>query len=190
MRTYKVYVLALLGFMILVASLVMSTPFAGHSQPKGKRSPEQPSLAAAPVVLPEHLSRVAVDSTIRETALTTVQETGPILFKEGELEAYLTFPVPVGKGMIIETVSARAQMTPGQRAQVMFSATAGGGTASFALPMIYQGRFDKQGDTFAAVQALRAYADGGSVVTFRIDRSAVGELDFGFVSISGFLESR
>lgn len=192
MNKYKGFALALLGFLILVTSLVLSTPFSGHGEPKTVRSaPDRPAEGpkrerfAAPLLLEDW-----DPAPLQQGTLTTVQETGPILFKEGELEAYLTFPVPVGKRMIIESVSARAQMTPGQKAQVMFSATAAQGTASFALPMIYQGRYDKQGDTYASALRLRAYADGGTVVTFRIDRSAVGDQDSGFVSISGILESR
>lgn len=191
MRNYKGYGLAILGFAILAGSLVMSTPFPGHGEPRTKRSVARPPVDAVPSAVPAPLPRVEeFEVSVTPSTVTTVQETGPILFKEGELEAYLTFPVPVGKRMIIETVSARAHLSPGQKAQVMFTATASQGTASFALPLVYQGRFDRQGDTFAAVQRLRAYADGGTVVTFRIDRSAVGELDSGFVSISGILESR
>jgi hypothetical protein len=191
MRNTRGFVLALLGSMILVASLVMSTPFSGHSEPHAKRGTQR-SLIESPLSLhpPALPSPGDFDPALPQGVVTTVQETGPILFKEGELEAYLTFPVPVGKRMIIESVSARAQMAPGQKAQVMFTATAGGGTSSFALPMTYQGRFEKQGDTFATALRLRAYADGGTVVTFRIDRSAVGDLDSGFVSISGVLETR
>ena len=193
MRNTKGYVLALLGFLILITSLVLSTPFAGHGEPRAARTatsrPAEPAKRvppARPLLLPEDADPV----DLQQGVVTTVQETGPILFKEGELEAYLTFPVPVGKRMLIESVSARAQMTPGQKAQVMFSATAGGGTATFALPMTYQGRYEKQGDTFASALRLRAYADGGTVVTFRIDRSAVGDQDSGFISISGVLETR
>jgi hypothetical protein len=192
MRKYRGYVLALLGFLILVTSLVLSTPFAGHTEPRAAKRTAAPQRSAAVEsgAPPSPLLMEDLGPLVQQGVLTTVQETGPILFKEGELEAYLTFPVPVGKRMIIESVSARAQMTPGLKAQVMFTATAGGGTAAFALPMTYQGRYDKQGDTYASALRLRAYADGGSVVTFRIDRSAVGDQDSGFVSISGVLETR
>jgi hypothetical protein len=131
---------------------------------------------------------LAVETT--QGFATPVQETGPIVFKEGELETYLTFPVPVGKRMLIDTVSARAGVGAGQKVQILLTATTGGGTSTFALPMIPQGQFPRQGDLFATVHRVRAYADGGSVVTFRIERSAAGETDSGFVSISGSLESR
>lgn len=192
MRLHKGYLLALAGFVILVGSLVLSTPFSGHGESKAKpkptrRAPAETAWTADPAPLPP---AEEVDLLDLPPAVRTVQETGPIVFKEGELEAYLTFPVPVGTRMVIDTVSVRAQISPGQKAQVMFSATAGQGTATFAVPLAYQGRFERQGDSFAGLERLRAYADGGSVVTFRIDRTAVGELDSGFISISGILESR
>jgi len=191
MRIHKGYVLAFLGFIILAASLVMSTPFSGHGQPKALRAAAAPAADSARA--PErHVPRVEEDFELpaAQAALTTVQETGPILFKDGELEAYLTFPVPVGKRMILESVSARTEMTPGQTAAVQFMTTAGGGTASFALPMAYQGRYEKLGDISASALRLRAYADGGTVITFRINRSAVGDVASGFISISGVLENR
>lgn len=191
MRIHKGIVLAVVGIAVLAASLVMSTPFAGHGEPRGPRSRgTRPAIPARP---DEHSTVPAAepfDPDFEKTVVTTVQETGPILFKEGELEAYLTFPVPVGKRMIIDTVSARASVGSGQKVLATMTATAGGGTASFALPMTPQGHFARFGDTFAAVQRVRAYADGGTVVTFRVERSAAGDLDSGFVSISGVLESR
>jgi hypothetical protein len=191
MRVHNGYVLAFLGFAILATSLVMSTPFSGHSQPKAKRPPDAPAAETLrrPTFLPLRLAE-EFETSAPQAAITTVQETGPILFKEGELEAYLTFPVPVGKRMILESVSARTEMTPGQTAAVQFTTTAGGGSASFALPMAYQGRYEKLGDVSASALRLRAYADGGTVITFRIHRSAVGDLASGFISITGVLESR
>ena len=98
MRRYKGYVLALVGFVILVASLVMSTPFAGHGEPKTK--PTRGPRTAAPAKLAEVVAVPAaeeLDPDFFESIVTPVQETGPILFKEGELETYLTFPVPASK---------------------------------------------------------------------------------------------
>lgn len=191
MRIHKGYILAFVGFVILVGSLVMSTPFAGHGEPKLRRV--RPARSEEAVKVLEALPATAAeafDPEFTERIGTPVQETGPILFKEGELETYLTFPVPVGRRMIIDSVSARASVGAGQKVQVMLTATSGGGTSSFALPMLAQGHFPRTGDAFATVHRLRAYADGGTVVTFRVERSAVGELDSGFVSISGILESR
>jgi len=191
MRIHKGYVLGLLGLLILASSLVLSTPFGGHTETKTRRTrPPTAPESAKPMELRTPRFEEDLDLGSLQTALPSVQETGPILFKEGELETYLTFPVPVGKRMIIDSVSARTEMSPGQTAAVTMTATSGGGTASFALPMAYQGRYEKLGDVASSALRLRAYADGGSVVTFRINRSAIGEQASGFVSLTGLLESR
>jgi len=190
MKKYKGAFLALIGFVILATSLVLSAPHSGH----GEIRPAKPVAAVlretAAREIPAWGAPPAVAPPASPPPVVAVQETGPILFREGELEAYLTFPVPVGKRMVIETVSARASIGAGQKLQLMFTATSGGGTAAFAVPMIPQGAFAKQGDCFAGIQSLRAYADGGTVVQFRVDRTAIGDLDSGFISISGYLESR
>ena len=61
---------------------------------------------------------------------------------------------------------------------------------SQALPLAAQGNFGREGDSYACLQTVHAVADGGTLVQFRIERSAVGEPDSGFVSISGYVESR
>ena len=192
MRKHKGAILALIGFAVLATSLVMSTPFPGSglNETRMKRPVDLGPAETTRVETPDSPAAVVATSAPKAPPVLSVQETGPILFKEGELEAYLTFPVPVGKRMVIETVSARASVGSGQKVQLMFTATAGGSTAAFAIPMISQGSFSRQGDCFASVQSLRAFADGGTVVQFRVDRTAVGELDSGFISISGYLESR
>lgn len=186
MRRWNGYVLALVGFLVLVGSLVVSSPFSGHSE--GKRARERggvvetvPAAAVAP-------AESAAPAGVGARLCVPLQESGPIVYRGEELEAHLSFPVPVGARLVIETVSVRASLGAGARSTVMFTATSRGASATHVVPLEFQGSFPNQGDVLAGGRSLRVYADGGTVVYFRIDRSAARESDTGFISISGTLE--
>ncbi len=186
MRRWNGYVLALLGFLILAGSLLLSTPFPGHTESRRVRErAASGSAGPAPGVLPP-----ASPSPIPVAAPhgAPLQESGPIVYRGEDLEAHLSFPVPVGKRLLIETVSVRAAVGPGARSTVMFTATAGGASATHVIPLEFQGAFPNQGDVLAGSRSIRVTADGGTVVHFRIDRSAARENDTGFITLSGTLE--
>ncbi len=186
MRRWNGYVLALVGFLILVGSLVVSSPFSGHTE--GKRARERGVLnptvpATVPAVLP-----VAPAGPVAADHRVPLQESGPIVYRGEELEAHLSFPVPAGARFVIETISVRAAVGAGARSTVMFTTTARGVSATHGFPLEFQGSFPNQGDVLAGARSLRVYADGGTVVHFRIDRSAARESDTGFITLSGTLE--
>ncbi|HLF93138.1 MAG TPA: hypothetical protein VJB14_06740 [Planctomycetota bacterium] len=186
MRRWNGYVLALVGFLILVGSLLVSSPFSGHSE--GKRVRER-GVVAPPAWAPAGAPAAVVPPAASAPAHgVPLQESGPIVYRGEELEAHLSFPVPVGKRFVIETVSVRATLGSGARSTVMFTATAGGASATHVVPLEFQGPFPNQGDVLAGARSLRVYADGGTVVYFRVDRSAARESDTGFITISGNLE--
>jgi len=184
MRRWNGYVLALLGFLILVGSLVVSAPYSAH--PEGRR----PRAVAAPAALDPPTAAPPVAPAPGAAAVhgAPLQESGPIVYRGEDLEAHLSFPVPLGRRLLIETVSVRAALGAGARSTVMFTATTGGASATHVIPLEFQGAFPNQGDVMAGLRPVRVYADGGTVVHFRIDRSAARENDTGFITLSGTLE--
>jgi hypothetical protein len=185
MTRAKGLALAAVGFGILVGSLVLSTPFAGRSEAsRAARSPVV--LPGAPAVLvPPPPSWVPAEAG---EPGQPVQESGPIVYRGEEPDAYLDFPVPVGKRLIIDSVSVRANVGAGQRVNAGFTATHRGATAACAVPLVPQGNFPKQGEVFAGTADVQVRAEGGTVVRFRVERTAPGENDGGFVSLFGRLE--
>lgn len=184
MRRWNGYVLALLGFLILVGSLVVSSPYSAHTEGRRARGAAPPA-AVEPVVL---TTSVTPGPWVAAAHGAPLQESGPIVYRGEELEAHLSFPVPLGRRLLIETVSVRATLGAGARSTVMFTATAGGASATHVIPLEFQGAFPNQGDVLAGLRPLRVYADAGTVVHFRIDRSAARENDTGFITLSGTLE--
>jgi hypothetical protein len=80
----------------------------------------------------------------------------------------VTFAVPPGKLLVIETVTANLQLPPGQRATVGVFASASGGLNS-DLPVEFQGTFTSgqlvvPGDDYSAAAPLRFYANPGTTV--------------------------
>jgi hypothetical protein len=184
MTRHKGYVLALLGFAILVGSLVLSSPFAGRSEERAAA----PTGGAPGGLTPPALPPPAFSSPARSDHGTLpYQESGPIVFVREELETQLTFPVPLGRNLVIESVSMRANVSAGQRAAAVFLVTCGGNSTHFAIPLAPQGTFGKQ-DVYAGTHPLRAHAAGGTTVWVRLERSAPGESDSGFVTLAGRLE--
>lgn len=186
MRRWNGYVLALLGFLVLVGSLVVSSPFSGHGE--GKRSRGRTAAPSAPAPTAVTVPAPAPPPSAPAEHAVPLQESGPIVYRGEELEALLSFPVPVGRRLVIETVSVRATVGAGARSTVMFTATSRGASATHVVPLQFQGSFPNQGDVLAGARSLRVYADGGTVVHFRIDRSAARDSDTGFVTLSGSLE--
>ena len=187
MRRWNGYALALLGFLILVGSLVVSSPFSGHGEGRRVREcapgpvPKEAGPAPGTFPIPDPGGSVATHGT-------PLQETGPIVFRGEELDAHLTFPVPSGGRFVIESFSVRAVLGGGSRGSVMFTATSRGVAATHVVPLEVQGSFPSQGDVLAGQRAFRVYADGGSVIHVQIDRTSARESDSGFVTLSGFLE--
>jgi hypothetical protein len=184
MKRMKGWVLALLGFVILVGSLVLSTPFAGHGGGGGERAAAHRASPFAP--LPGERAEGGALAAADHGG-TPYQETGPIVFRGDEPEAQLSFPVPLGKRLVIETVSVRVQVGAGQRAGALFMTTLGAASSHYAVPLSPQGSLGK-GESFAATLPVRAYAGPGTSVWFKVERTAPGESDGGFITLSGVLE--
>ena len=185
MRRWNGYALALLGFLILLGSLVVSSPFAGHGA--GRKVVVEAPVPRRGADTPEE-PRIPVGGTVAAGHGVPLQETGPIVFRGEDLDAHLTFPVPSGGRFLIETVSVRAALGSGARGAVMFTVSSRGVAATHVVPLEFQGSFPNQGDLLVGQRPTRIYADGGSVVHVQIDRTSARESDTGFVTLSGVIE--
>jgi hypothetical protein len=179
------------GFGILVLSIVLGTPRPGPGKAErgagaGEAPPgEAPLLRAPGAVVPSP----ALDAPRRpESVRIPFQESGVLPFRKGELQAILLFPVPPKQRLVVEQVSVRVGLAEDRRATALLTAQLGEAWATHVVPLAPQGRYEGEGQVHAGTQALRAYADGGTSVQVRVDRTAAGDADTGFVSISGFLE--
>lgn len=180
------------GFGILVVSLLLSTPRPGPGKAAREEvprddGPRPPRVVSedigGPCPLPTTGSRFIPDHV-----RIPYQEAGALQFQKGEPQAHLLFPVPTRHRLVVEQVSVRAGLGEERRATAILTVRVGETYATHVVPLLAQGRYEGEGTVFAGTQALRAYADGGTSVQVRVDRTAAGEGDTGFVSITGVLE--
>ena len=180
------------GFGILVVSLILSTPRPGPGKTGREGAGPEDGGKAPPALRAEASgSGPRTPSVLRaepDHVRIPFQEAGALQFQKGELQAHLLFPVPARHRLVIEQVSVRAGLSEDRRATAMLTVRVGEAYATHVVPLLAQGRFEGEGSVFAGTQALRAYADGGTSVQLRVDRTAAGDGDTGFVSITGVLE--
>jgi hypothetical protein len=127
-------------------------------------------------------------ATPREHVRIPYQEAGALHFQKGEPQTHLLFPVPPRFRLVVEQVSVRVGLAEDRRATAILTVRIGEAYATHAVPLFSQGRYEGEGHVLAGTQPLRAYADGGTNVQARVDRTATGDGDLGFVSITGYLE--
>ena len=98
------------------------------------------------------------------------------------------FTVPVGKRLIIESVSARIGLPHGQSPSYLSLRTKAGGTStSHTIAMIRQGTSNiLQQDEYASTYALRLYADPESQILIGAARSDSTGIAIAYFSLSGY----
>lgn len=181
----KNYLMAALGFGILVGSIILAQPFVSHSQnqvppipvevintPLEIRSVDK----APPCCVPKDPFRKDFD----------------LLGEDGKNIAESDFIVPSGKRLVIENVSVRAFMQRGDQLEVGFTY---GGPSLFIrqdfpiTPQVTLKSFETDDEfaIFVASQQMRVYVDGGDKINlFGIRRETHRTFRVEF-SISGFL---
>jgi hypothetical protein len=123
-----------------------------------------------------------------------VSPDGPFQFQgtagipAGEPRITDSFDVPVGSLLVIEYVTVRGYVPDGQKVRSLLRVTTDGVDASHSLVDYAQGDMIGSGkDTFSASHLVRFYADPGSTVLIRVDRSANNGLGGFWWTISGYL---
>ena len=113
-----------------------------------------------------------------------LQIPGGIIFNFNGTANYPIFPVPAGKRFVIEYVSARVQLQPGQGLDQFDIWTTGGGV-SLPHHMIAT----TQGNTGVSLvsQPVRFYADPGTLVSIFVRSTIQNVIGSGSLSLSGYL---
>jgi hypothetical protein len=104
----------------------------------------------------------------------------------GKFSDAVSFSVPAGKRLVVETASANAAVPAGQKVTVNLATTGGGLGGRAWLALAAQGSISGL-DRYTAAQPLRMYADSGTPVTFqavRSDVTATASLNF---AVAGYL---
>jgi hypothetical protein len=107
----------------------------------------------------------------------------------GDLFDGEAFSVPAGKRLVIECVTARTDVFPGQETEVFVTTTVGGQPVSHVVPGAIQ-KLDfapGQYDETVSAQLVRFYADAGSTVGVGMRRNLSTNDAGGNVTISGYL---
>jgi hypothetical protein len=109
-------------------------------------------------------------------------------FQAGSTSASAAIPVPDGKRLVIENVSALASLNNGTAltyASIVTLDQGGGTQAEHYLVMHPQGSVPDVADYFTANDDLRAYAVGSiGINAFRTDSAGLGQVN---VTVTGFL---
>ncbi|HZM90196.1 MAG TPA: hypothetical protein VFF31_26995 [Blastocatellia bacterium] len=181
MMKIKSYLMAAVGFGILVGSIILAQPFVSHSQNQVPPIPvevintplEIRTVEAPPCCVPRQPFRKLVG----------------LVGDNGENAAFSNFVVPGGKRLVIENVSVLGSLPHGEQLQVGFNYSS---SPSFVIRQDFPVTFQMSEalppqDFYVASQQMRVYVDPGSVVELRAFRNPThGAFKVEF-SISGFL---
>jgi hypothetical protein len=164
------------GWVALVAAPILAGAAGVAAPPAGREATgPQPRLAARdqPARQPVHHGVFL--------SIPSVSETG-----------CATFPVPAGKRLVIEYVSARADVPPSHAlVNVLIITTVGGEDVPHLAPVLKQGSSSLGNDIYIAGQTMRLYADPDSTAHLcatrdgPLPRPAISGVAVGF---SGYLE--
>ena len=98
--------------------------------------------------------------------------------------------VPAGKRLVIEHVSVRAELPPGQTARATIVVSLNGEAATHYLVMVGQGTVISQPTNravFVASQEMRLYVDAATGPGVNVERDNANEPGNAYASISGYL---
>jgi hypothetical protein len=112
-----------------------------------------------------------------------IQIPGGIIFDSNGTANHPVFPVPAGKRFVIEYVSARVQLRPGQILdQFEIWTTAGGMLPHFMIAT-------PQGNTGVSLvsQPVRFYADPGTLISIFVRSTIQKAVGSGNLTLSGYL---
>jgi hypothetical protein len=103
-----------------------------------------------------------------------------------------TINIPIGKRLVIETISVRVRVPAGQRVLTHLEGTAAAGTRSgfeFPLEVQFEGTFDRE-DVFVGTHSVRLVIDRRMVsqLVFNVSRSANSSTASFTAFLSGYLE--
>jgi hypothetical protein len=194
MRKRKASVLAAAGLAVLIAGTILGTPEEALAPP------------AVPVIVTNTPAN-PVPTVAQGTTAVQITNTSPLAVRDvdnparqpfqgdatasfsGQNEANFFIPVPAGKRLVIEHVTASILVLPGRKAGFIVRTTAGAsGNAVFhTMSPIPHGTFANVGyDVFIVSQPVRFYADGATQFLLHAYADGPG-IGSATVSFSGYL---
>ena len=187
------FVLASLGLVILLASLLFVDPARGHAAaPPGDRDVKVVNTPAEPVPV---TGAVTVGNAAASPVLVRdVDRSAPQPFSYSTATSFpgtsdfagpMTFNVPAGKILVIETVSMKVEVAAGSNLRAAFATFSGGVASEFYLPMTGTpwGAFQR----FQTTQQVRIHADPGAQVWTLVQREGALPGGAAWFNVAGYL---
>jgi hypothetical protein len=180
MMKIKSYLMAAVGFGILVGSIILAQPFVSHSQN------QVPPIPVEVINTPLDVRTVEAPPCCvpKDPFRKFVRLTG----EDGQDYVTSEFSVPSGKRLVIENVSVYGGLPVGQQLLVGFSYSAPGFLFLMRqeFPVTIQ-LTDFGYHNFVASQQMRIYVDPGDEISVYVRRNPKHGFFSAQVSISGFL---
>lgn len=192
---FKSHILATLGLVILVGSLVLSGTLVGHSQGQGFAPVKVVNTSAEPVPVTGAVGLALGNEPIPVQVVDDFAARNPFSrtfvrdFDFGSAGLRLEIEVPEGKRLVIEHVSVRATLPVGQKIRITLGTLVTAydfvATTVGTFPFFDSHSNPVEQDVLVASEQVRLYADRD--VVFELDRNnAFGE-GKAIMSISGYL---
>src|SRR5262245_33895881 len=182
----------------LLLALVSAPP--AHTQGPPARPATPVEVLNTPLPVTGNLNATVAGTVQVGNTLLPVQATNdtlnepysefrPGILGDGQDTKILTFDVPDGKRLVIETVTVLAEVQPGQKAVASLVTQGPGGEVSRFLTVESQGMMSGR-DQLAGTHPIKARVDGTAAtdeVVIRFFRSPVAGGSVVFASVDGYL---
>jgi hypothetical protein len=182
---------------LVIGAAALLAPRTGHAQPAVVgptkpvlvvNDPAQPVPVEGAIHVENPPESPAFVRDVDDPARSRFQAGDVCLFPAGQVRCFIDLPVPSGKLLVIETISAEVFVQPGKRGRASMEVTQGANPKVYSLPLRSEGAFGL-GEDFTGHHLVRLYADPGTEVRFFMDRSATPTaiVESGVATISGYL---
>ena len=195
MFNLKRSVIACLGLLALIGAIALLTPRTGQSQtdtvgpPKPVlviNSPSEP-VPVTGMVTVGNLGANPLPVRDVDNGRQPFHETGNNFLSGDSGHAITFFTVPAGKRLIIETVSARAELAPLDAPNRVELITQLGNKPVFHRILVSKQGVDLNGqNVFVGTHFIRAYADPGTDVQLEFAHSNASDDALASMTISGY----
>lgn len=181
MSRLKNSLIAFAGLLALIGAVSLLTPQTGHGQTEVV-GPTKPVLVVNSPSEPVPVTGTVSVSNLGGSPLPVrdvdngqqpFHRTVPVFYPSGSGGVTTVFTVPAGKRLIIETVSARAELAPIDTPNIVeVLTTLGSNNTAFHEILVSKQGLNLNGlSVFVGTHDMRAYADPGTDVQFQFQRS-------------------
>ena len=175
MSKLRSYLITAVGIVFIVSVLSITATGVVHSHTRGAARVRVVNTVDHPVLV-----RDVNDARQPFQRVVSIPNPAGSLFAAGN------FTVPGGKRLVIEHVSILSAVPPGQKVLLIMNTQVEGQPADHFLLADFQGSFGGT-DRFFVSQPIRVYADPGTSVVIRTERTSTGGNASYAATVSGFL---